>query len=176
MRGEKKRFSYRDMLRDIEAALGLTDSPYKQEFFIKDEYDTEKKSRGITLSPHAFCSAIIEMIPFSTEYMQIRLLETWVQIPLLTSSTLLYPEWMVGDMYNRMGKTGRFNNTITAGLTITRFIDYTKMNVAFACKYNNNASVYCVRKTAACKYKRNDREKNQKLEITTIIKSCFASL
>uniref|UniRef100_A0A915JV43 Uncharacterized protein n=1 Tax=Romanomermis culicivorax TaxID=13658 RepID=A0A915JV43_ROMCU len=68
MRDKDTQLSYRDMLRDIEAGLALENSPRKIDFHVEDEYDDLDDlvdESSITLSPHAFCTAIVEMIPFS---------------------------------------------------------------------------------------------------------------
>uniref|UniRef100_A0A915HYG6 Uncharacterized protein n=1 Tax=Romanomermis culicivorax TaxID=13658 RepID=A0A915HYG6_ROMCU len=64
LRSETIKQSYRKILKDIEVALGYENSPNKRDFKgIDDKFDAQAGD-PIHLSPHAFCAAIVEMIPF----------------------------------------------------------------------------------------------------------------
>uniref|UniRef100_A0A915L738 Uncharacterized protein n=1 Tax=Romanomermis culicivorax TaxID=13658 RepID=A0A915L738_ROMCU len=70
MRNGNVRRSFRDMLLEIDTVLGYETSVNKMNFELGADVYDQHTNRNVFLSPHAFCTAIVELIPFSTAVIQ----------------------------------------------------------------------------------------------------------
>uniref|UniRef100_A0A915HZB9 Uncharacterized protein n=1 Tax=Romanomermis culicivorax TaxID=13658 RepID=A0A915HZB9_ROMCU len=66
MRNSVVQRSFRDMLLEIDTVLGYETSVNKMNFKLGADVYDRHKGHNVFLSPHAFCTAIVELIPFST--------------------------------------------------------------------------------------------------------------
>uniref|UniRef100_A0A915JDL9 Uncharacterized protein n=1 Tax=Romanomermis culicivorax TaxID=13658 RepID=A0A915JDL9_ROMCU len=57
------------ILKDIETALGYTDDP-RHTFTITNSKTSLAIATKIEMSAHAFCAAILELVPFKKEDME----------------------------------------------------------------------------------------------------------